>query len=257
MAKALYDMGNWYCNNVYTYNPYSTTDFTRNNQPVTFSGRFEYDYGKASKNAKHERELRVNAHNMKNPLYTYEISKFVDVKSYNLALETFIGHYGDHALYACELLDNPYYSIYKDVGDDCSSFTMAVMYYATQGAMDEYEVLNIYNLGSGALLDTQPTKLLYEALKDIGFEKIPVKNGTFDELQSGDILVSSNHYEFFYITEEGKKTSFGWGSVKNKFPNERNSLIEMPGNPYFWCKGFGETQFKYIYRLTKGGCNEE
>ena len=130
------------------------------------------------------------------------------------------------------------------------------MYYATKGAMDEYDCLNINELGGGILASITEKKEEYQALKEIGFEKIPVKNGTFDELQSGDILVSNSHYEFYYITEEGKKTSFGWGSVKKKFPNDNCAIVENKGNKFFKDKWNTKWEYTHIYRLTKGGSNE-
>ena len=124
------------------------------------------------------------------------------------------------------------------------------MYYATKGAMDEYDSLDIYELGGGTLYTySKDTDVRIKDLDYIGFEKIPVKSGTFDELESGDILVSSNHYEFYYVDSSGKRTSFGWGSVKDKFPNKNCSLKEVPGQSYFHCAGFGNKEFKYIYRL--------
>ena len=256
MEEALKEMGEWYSKNVYTYKGYSDKDFTRNGNPVTFAERFQHDYDKASSAAKKEREKRVDEYNKDYQDNPYLIENFTKTKDYKTELESFKGGSGEHAIYPCELLDDPNYMRFKDVGDSCSAMTLATMYYATKGAMDEYDCLNINELGGGILASITEKKEEYQALKKIGFEKIPVKNGTFDELQSGDILVSSSHYEFFYITEDGKKTSFGWGSVKDKFPNKNNSLIENPGKPYFFCKGFNETEFSHIYRLTKGGSNE-
>ena len=266
MDKALKDMGSWYSNNVYTYNAYSDKDFQRDGNTLTFSGRFQYDYDKASENAKKQRDDRVNVYNGK--LFTklledktltkeyiyqqlYLIEKFIDIKSYKTELETFKGHVGSHALYPCELLEDVYYEKYKEVGDDCSAMSLATMYYATRGVMDEYDAIDIHELGGGTLESANEKDILYKNLKEIGFEKIPVKNGTFDELQSGDLLVSSSHYEFYYTTDGSKKTRFGWGSVKDKFPNDKNSLIENPGKPYFNCRGFGKKEFSYIYRLVK------
>ena len=249
MPQALETMGKWYCNNVYTYDPYSTTDFTRDGNPVTFSGRFQYDYDKASQNAKRDRDMRVERYNNEHPDAQYKIENFTSINDYKLDLETFIGNRGAHALYACDNLNDSCYAKYKNVADDCSAFTLAVMYYATKGAMDEYDSLDIYELGGGALYSVETGIDIYDDLKIVGYEKIPVKNGTYDELESGDILVASNHYEFYYVDSSGKRTSFGWGSVKDKFPNKNCSLKEVPGQPYFHCAGFGNKEFKYIYRL--------
>ena len=257
MAEALKTIASWHCEHVYTYNPYSTTDFKRNGNLVTFSGRFKYDYDKASPAAKEQRETLVNAYNSLHPTEPYLIDSFIDPSSYKLNLETFIGNHGDHGLYECEHLKDDCYSNYKKVGDDCSSMTMAVMYYATRGAMDEYSALNIYDLGGGALADTKPGKDIYDALEKIGFKKIAVKNGSFDELESGDLLVSSNHYEFYYKDENGNHKSFGWGSVKNTFPNTTCSIKESIGNKYFKDKWDDNKKYTYIYRLVKENVNDK
>ena len=126
------------------------------------------------------------------------------------------------------------------------------MYYATKGAMDEYDSLDIYELGGGTLYTySKDTDVRIKDLDYIGFEKILVKNGTFDELESGDILVASNHYEFYYVDSSGKRASFGWGSVKDKFPNKTCSIKESPGNIYFE-DAWSSKKYKYIYRLKEG-----
>ena len=135
--------------------------------------------------------------------------------------------------------------------------TLAVMYYATMGAMDEYSALNIYDLGGGMLTYIESGKPIYDALEKIGFKKIAVKNGSFTELESGDLLVSSNHYEFYYVDENGNHKSFGWGSVKEKFPNTTCSIKESIGNKYFKDKWDDNKKYTYIYRLVKENVNDK
>ena len=98
MPQALETMGKWYCNNVYTYNPYSSTDFERDGIIRTFSGRFQYDYDKASQNAKRDRDMRVERYNNEHPDAQYKIENFTGTDSYKLDLEIFIGNRGAHAL---------------------------------------------------------------------------------------------------------------------------------------------------------------
>ena len=256
MTEALETMAKWYCENVYTYDPYSLKDFDRNGNTYTFSGRFQYDYDKASIKAKNKRKAKVDPYNEAHPDAQYKIENFTGTNSYKLDLETFVGNKGDHALYDCELLDSSWYSKYKRVGDDCSSMTLAVMYYATRGIMDEYSAINIYELGGGALASAREGEVLYDSLKSIGFEKIDVENGTFDELESGDILVSNNHYEFYYEDDSDNHKSFGWGSVKSYFPNNTCSIVENPGKKYFKDKWNNKREYKHIYRLVKESSNE-
>ena len=255
MHEAAKIMGDWYCKNVYTYKAYSNDDFTRNNNPVTFAERFKHDYDKASKESKKEREERVNEYNRENPDKPYLIENFTKIEDYKTELENFKGGSGDHAIYPCELFNDPNYTRFNEVGDSCSAMALATMYYATKGAMDEYECLNINEMGSGKLVSLKEKDEKYIALSNIGFVRIPVKNGTFDELQNGDLLVANGHYEFFYITEEGKKTSFGWGSVKSKFPNNNCAIVENKGKNFFKDK-YASWHYTHIYRLTKGGSDE-
>ena len=98
MPQALETMGKWYCNNVYTYDPYSSTDFERDGIIRTFSGRFQYDYDKASQNAKRDRDMRVERYNNEHPDAQYKIENFTGTDSYKLDLEIFIGNRGAHAL---------------------------------------------------------------------------------------------------------------------------------------------------------------
>ena len=251
--KALKDIGTWSSETMYTYNAYSESDFKRGGTTFTsFNERFKYDYSKASDISKVDREIRIASFNEINTTYKYSNDTINSVKDYNTKLESFKSHIGEHALYPCKYLDEDCYKNYKMISDDCSSNAMAVWYYATKGDMDKYDVLNIYELGGGLLGTISTSSTIYLGLNDIGFERIPVKNGTFDELESGDLLVSNNHYEFYYITEDGKKTSFSWGSVKSKFPNNTNSIVENKGHKYFKDKWVDGREYKYIYRLKKG-----
>lgn len=258
ITKALKDIGTWSTETMYTYNAYSETDFKRGS--ATFSSlneRFKYDYSKASDISKVDREIRIASFNEINSTYKYSNDTINSIRDYNTKLESFKSHIGEHALYPCKYLDEDCYKNYKMISDDCSSNAMVVWYYATKGDMDKYDVLNIYELGGGKLMYASASDATYKALNKLGFERIPVKNGTFDELESGDLLVSNNHYEFYYISEDGKKTSFSWGSVKSKFPNSTNSIEENKGKNYFKDKWVKNRQYKYIYRLVGGSKNDE
>ena len=253
IAKALKDIGTWSAETMYTYNAYSETDLKRGHTTFTsFNERFKYDYSKASSVSKVDREIRIASFNEINQTYKYSNDTINSIKDYNTKLESFKDHVGEHALYPCKYLDENCYKNYKMISDDCGSFAMAVWYYATKGDMDKYDVLNIYELGGGLLGTISTSSTIYMGLDEIGFERIPVKNGIFDELKSGDLLVSSNHYEYYYITEDGKKTSFSWGSVKSKFPNNINSIVENKGHNFFKDKWVDDREYKYIYRLKKG-----
>ena len=258
MDKALQDIGTWSAETMYTYNAYNQTDFKRGNATFSsFNERFKHDYSKASPESKVDREIRIASFNEINTTYKYSNDTINSVKDYNIKLESFKDHIGEHALYPCTYLAEDCYKNYKMVSDDCSSNAMAVWYYATKGDMDKYAVLNIYELGGGKLLYASVSDATYKALNDLGFERIPVNNATFDELQSGDLLVSNNHYEFYYITEDGEKTSFAWGSVKSRFPNLINSIEENEGKGFFKDKWVKNRKYKYIYRLVGGSKNNE
>lgn len=251
MSEALKDMGEWYCKNVYTYDPFSDKDFARNKTIVSFSERFQYDYDRASDEAKRERERKVKEHNEQYEDNKYLIENFKNIQDYNYSLETFVDHHGASALYECNLLHNDCYNT-KEVGDDCSAFTLATMYYATMGEFDSYNSLNIYDISSNILCTYNKNN--DDRIKDldtIGFKKIPVtKEMTLNNLESGDILVSNNHCEFYYKNGE-TKTSFGWGSVKKKFPNDNNSIKEAKDQPYFVDTWNEDMHYTCIYRLNK------
>ncbi len=133
-------------------------------------------------------------------------------------------------MYECELLEG--FKMNK-VGDDCSGFVLAVIYYQTKGGFET----NLNDSDTGAMLGDK----FKEKMEKWGFVALNPADMEISDLQPGDILVQRGHVEF-YLSET---SSFGWGSVKKEYP-KNNKFGKSASNRYFTDEGHEE--YELVYR---------
>ena len=156
-------------------------------------------------------------------------------------------------------------SEFDDFGDDCSTFAMAVLDYATEGNLYQIikddNITTMYNAGSGNIRRNNYKTIFNE----LHFDYIPVtKTMTMDDLENGDLLITDGHYEFVIIGEDNSGTigkrkrrfkQFGWGNVKGVYPDNNFNITKSTNESFYDqdVKGSTRRMYSYIIRLNNDG----
>lgn len=273
VENALQNVGQWYVDNVYTYqagNGKSNDDWK-----TEFYTKIQT---KKNRGGIVALERRIGHRNEYNANRTEDQPEFLDD---NENIQTRINYedpymnagaevykwkngYAQHGRYTTDELNKTVGSDFNQFADDCSSFTMAVLDYATRGAL--YRNINsingaMYNAGNGNIKNNNYKTVI----TDLKFDYIPVTEAmTMDDLENGDLLIAGGHYEFVIIGEDNSGTignrmrtfkQFGWGNVKGVYPDLNFNITKSTNETFYDQDVQGSTRrmYDYIIRLNNDG----
>ncbi|MBR4314187.1 MAG: hypothetical protein IKP66_04680, partial [Lachnospiraceae bacterium] len=277
VENALQNIGRWYVENVYTYQAGNgksgeawKTEFYSNIETKKKRG------GTTALQRRIENRDRYNATVTEIENYFLDDNETIQMRSNyndyyvknNAEVYKWIEGYSRHGRYTTDELNKSIGSEFNEFGDDCSSFTMAVLDYVTKGALyDKVKAdkkISMYNAGSGNIIDDN--KNYKSIIRDLHFEYIPVTTEmTMDDLENGDLLIANgDHYEFIIVGQDKSGTigdrqrtfkQFGWGNVKGVYP-DNNFNITKSANETFYDQNIVNTprrMYSYIIRLNNEG----
>ena len=228
----------YYVNNIATYQGKRTKD--GKTLQTTDTARLYYEYIKNKVNrpfAISELEGKTQLNQIVNPNY-YDTTE----PAYISLGGKWIYYYDDFKVFTTEVQDgvyndwtkNPKEEVTKDfnqyshyIGDDCSGFSMAIMYdierdknskspRGQNGIVESYGLYN-HNQNADLYLGSKTTDIkdryrnTENALTNLGYKRYDAKDLTIDSLQPGDLLCSKTHVEYYvgnnYISKFNDETS--------------------------------------------------
>ena len=275
VENALQNVGEWYVDNVYTYqagnsksNDEWKTEFYSKIQTKKNRG------GLLALQKRIEHRDEYNANRATNQPEFLDDNETIQTRTnyedpyMNAGAEVYKwkSGYAEHGHYKTDELNRSVGSEFDDFGDDCSTFAMAVLDYATEGGLyqriSDDNSTTMYNAGGGNIRRNNYKTVLNE----LNFDYIPVtKTMTMDDLENGDLLITDGHYEFVIIGEDNSGTigkrkrrfkQFGWGNVKGIYP-DNNFNITKSTNESFYDQYIENSpprrMYNYIIRLNNDG----
>ena len=271
VENALQNVGEWYVDNVYTYqagnsksNDVWKTEFYSKIQTKKNRGGLLA----LQKRIEHRDEYNANRTNDQ-PEFLDDNEMIQTRTNYedpymNAGAEVYKwkSGYAKHGHYKTDELNKSVGSDFDDFGDDCSTFAMAVLDYATKG--DLYRNSStitkaMYNAGDGSIKNNNYKTVLNE----LHFDYIPVtKTMTMDDLENGDLLITDGHYEFVIIGEDNSGTigkrkrrfkQFGWGNVKGVYPDNNFNITKSTNESFYNQNTNPPRLYTTIIRLNNDG----